>query len=97
MHSGIPVVSQNNTVDFSMKLHLRDGTVLDYKDSSFYPILGKDVKKDVLVLVKDDKFLYSEDVHRLEVSSNLTIKKKFLSLRVKIQERSSIVKVYDFD
>lgn len=97
VRSGIPVVSQNNTVDFSMKLHLRDGTVLDYKDSSFYPILGKDVKKDVLVLVKDDKFLYSKDVHRLEVSSNLTIKKKFLSLRVKIQERSSIVKVYDFD
>lgn len=97
VRSGIPVVSQGKTADFNMKLYLRNGTVLDYKDSSFYPILGKDVKKDVLVLVKDKFPLGRDDVSRLEVSSNLTIEKKFLSLRVKIQEGSSIVKVYDFD
>lgn len=97
VRSGIPVVSRGKTVDFSMKLYLKDGTVLDYKDSSFYPILGKDVKKDVLVLVKDGFPLDSDDVCRLEVSSNLTIEKKFLSLRVKIQEEHCIVKVYDFN
>ncbi len=96
VRAGIPVASQKYTADFSMKLYLKDGTVLDYNDSSFYPILGKDVKKDIMVLVKDDKFLNSKDVRRLEVSSNLTIEKKFLSLRVKIQGETSIVKVYDF-
>ena len=97
VRSGTIPLSQYKTPDFRMKLHLRDGTVLDYKDSSFYPILGKDIKKDILVLVKDDIHLDSNDVCGLEVSSNLTIEKKFLSLRVKIQEGSSIVKVYDFN